>query len=359
MTRPTQSHPPTPITILTGFLGAGKTTLLNHILHADHGLKIAVLVNDFGAINIDTQLVVGVEGEMVNLSNGCICCTIRGDLLSAVLRLTQSDDPPEYIIIEASGVSDPLAVAMTFRMPEVMPLVNLDSVIALVDAEQFLELEGQDQALSLRQVIVADFIVLNKVDTVTDTYREQVKARIRELVPNARIFETTHAQVPLELLLGVGRYAPEQMSEQSTYDVHVHEQGQAHHEHDHDHEHQDHTLIYSTWSWTSAQPLNLERLREVVGNLPLGVYRAKGIFQVTSNPDMRYVLQLVGKRAVLAGHRPWRPDEQRQSQVVIIGNHDAINKETLTDAFEACIATPEEKADAVLDELRWLRQQSK
>ena len=291
--------PKIPITILTGFLGAGKTTLLNHLLHSDHGLRIAVLVNDFGQVNIDAQLIVGIQGETVSLANGCICCTIRDDLETAVLTLIQAPTPPEYIVIEASGVSDPKAVALTFIMSdELRAKTKLDTILAMIDTEQLLKLDGKSARLAEQQIIIADLIVLNKVDLVPKKAVRFVKKTLRELVPQARMIETTYGRVPLELILSEGQHTLETLQQTATLDIHVHPEsstsndGPHAHVHEHEHEHHDHTLVFTTWRYHSTQPFNYQALHEVMKTLPPTIYRAKGIVYLSDSPERKHVLQL-------------------------------------------------------------------
>ncbi len=337
---------PIPLTILTGFLGAGKTTLLNQILHGNHGLRIAVLVNDFGAVNIDSQLVVGVEGETVSLSNGCICCTIRDDLLTETVRLIQRPQPPEYIIVETSGVSEPATVAMTFMMPELQEFIIVDSILTLMDAEQFPSLEGEYLTLARHQIIVADMVVLNKVDRINAEQLDSLRDYVRDVVPEARIFETTFGKVPLELVLGVGRYAPEQLAGHETSDVHVHEAENEHHDDDHEHEHShDHSLVFNTWNWSSDRPFSMDSVQALVDKLPPTIYRAKGIVYIHDYPDSRFILQIVGRRGTLMIADKWG-DQSPFTQMVVIGSAGGIDAAVLTALFDGALATQPKKSRA-------------
>ncbi len=173
-----------PITIITGFLGAGKTTLLNRLLRAEHGLRLAVLVNDFGSVNIDAQLIIGIEGETISLKNGCICCTIRDDLREAVLRLLAREDAPDAIVIETSGVSDPYAVAATFTLSaDLRERTQVDCIVALVDAEQVTDLSGELFGLAVDLVSAADLVVLNKLDLVSERQRENARGWVMGFAP--------------------------------------------------------------------------------------------------------------------------------------------------------------------------------
>jgi G3E family GTPase len=350
---------PIPLTILTGFLGAGKTTLLNHILHGNHGLRIAVLVNDFGAINIDSQLVVGVEGETVSLSNGCICCTIRDDLLTETVRLIQRPQPPEYIIVETSGVSEPATVAMTFMMPELQEFIIVDSILTVLDAEQFTSLEGEYLTLARHQIIVADMVVLNKVDRISADQLDSLRDYVRDVVPEARIFETTFGNVPLELVLGVGRYAPEQLAGHEASDVHVHVAEDVHHHHDDNHrEHNhDHSLVFNTWNWSSDQPFSMDSVQALVDKLPPTIYRAKGIVYIRDYADSRFILQIVGRRGTLMIENKWG-DQKPFSQMVVIGSAGGIDPAALTNLFEGALATKTKKsrAEQIIDSLEMERK---
>ena len=351
---------PVPVTIITGFLGSGKTTLLNRILHAEHGLRVAVLVNDFGAINIDTQLVVGMEEDTISLANGCICCTIRDDFLKATLDLLRRPQPPEYIVVETSGVSDPLEVALTFRSTR---RVRIDSILTMIDAEQVLGLDRRHEALSVHQIGMADIVILNKIDLVDGGQLQAAREYIRDIVPRARVIETTRADVPLALLLNVGRFEIERLASRRPHDIHVHAEDEedGHEDGDHHHHHTDHTLVFSTWSWRSSQPVSFRALQRMVDRLPETVYRAKGIFFLADAPGQKGILQVVGKRASLTLSQDGWEDAAPHSQLVVIGAEGSVDGDSLNRRMEACLAVnaPKSQWERITRTVtEWLRQLS-
>ena len=331
-----------PLTVLTGFLGAGKTTLLNRILTDDHGLRVAVLVNDFGSINIDAELVIGIEneGDIINLANGCVCCNIREDLVAAVMHVMARPEQPEFILLEASGVADPSGIALTFMNEDIRDRIRLDSIICVVDAEQIFA-APEMMELKLRQVAFADMLILNKIDLVTQEEIERIKAWLDDRFHRYRLVEASGGNVPLEILLSVGRFDPARLDCRSPHDKlncppDCDDPDCGHHVHGHRH---DHSQVFSTWSYETEEPLSLEALRETARNLPVSVYRCKGVVHTAEEPDRRVILQVVGKRVDIAVRDEWHGQEPR-TRIIAIGAHDGVDGAALREVFDRCRDAP-------------------
>lgn len=331
MNTATYDTPAVPLTILTGFLGSGKTTLLNRILNGNHGLKVAVLVNDFGAINIDADLVVGVESDVISLANGCVCCTIRDDLVETVMQTIDRPEGPEYIILEASGVAQPASIAMTFNNGSLRDRIRLDSIICVVDAEHVFA-APEMMELKMFQIACSDMAILNKVDLVDRGHVAKIRQWLDKRFHRYRLVEASHGDVPLEILLSVGRFDPEQI--QAMPPQHCDDPGCTI-----GHVHRDHGAAFSTWSYETDRPLSLKALRQAAAKLPADIYRAKGVIYASDDPQHRTVLQIVGRRVdiSLAGDWDGRP---RRTQIVAIGAPGAIVPAELQETFDRCATGP-------------------
>ena len=329
----------TPVTILTGFLGAGKTTLLNHILSNQDGLKTAVLVNEFGEIGIDNDLVVSTSADMVELSNGCICCTINGELLEAVDRILKRPEPLDYLIVETTGLADPLPVAMTFLGSELRDQTRLDSIITLVDAENC-NARVFESEVGRSQIIYGDILLLNKTDLVSTERVKELEESLRSIKKDARILHSVKGEVPLPLLMSVGLFESDRVATKADHDHdhdhdhgHGHDHGHAHHHHDHAHADQLDIEGYTSLSFNSDGPFSLRKFQNFLDNqLPESVFRAKGILWFNES-EKRHVFHLAGKRFSI-DDSDW--DGERKNQLVLIGQE--IDHSTLRGQLQACVA---------------------
>ncbi len=368
-----------PVTVLTGYLGAGKTTLLNRILTEDHGKKFAVIVNEFGEIGIDNDLVVDSDEEVFEMNNGCICCTVRGDLIRIIEGLMRRKGKFDAILVETTGLADPAPVAQTFFVDaEVQNQTRLDAIVTVADAK-FLAARLKDAPEAKNQIAFADVILLNKTDLVTPDELEEIEARIRGLNPYAQLHRTQKCDVTLDTVLDRKAFDLDRILELEpaflTAEEHDHDHdhhGHAHHDHDHDHAHHDHDhecgpdcghdhehhdhahehkhghhhapkILHDDEVRSVAFQLDgpvdpdlfLPWINEVVQRDGPDILRSKGILAFPDEPR-RYVFQ--GVHMILDGdlQRDWKPEEKRSSRIVFIGRK--LKEDELRTGFQACAA---------------------
>ena len=311
-----------PVTIVTGFLGSGKTTLLNHILDNRQGLKVAVVVNEFGDIDIDSQLLVAVDENMVQLANGCICCTINQSLVDAISRIV-TQRSVDYIIIETTGIADPLPIVRSLTTTDLQRVTRVDSVLTVVDADSFTSDRYHSEA-ALNQLIFGDIILLNKTDLVSSEVVDRLKDYIRSIAPNARIILTEYGRVALPLILDVG-----------TNNNTLLNSSESRHEHSH---HLKNDGFVSV-SFESDLPLILPKFQDFLDRLSPDVYRAKGIVKFQGS-QLRHVLQMSGKRyemkSMSVETSTSRSPPGNINQLVFIGRN--LNDESIKAQLTECLA---------------------
>jgi G3E family GTPase len=343
-----------PVTVLTGYLGAGKTTLLNRILSEPHGKKYAVIVNEFGEIGIDNDLVVGADEEVFEMNNGCICCTVRGDLMRILDGLMRQKGKFDAIIVETTGLADPAPVAQTFFMdPNVGRKTKLDAVVTVADAK-WLNERLKDAPEAKNQIAFADVILINKTDLVSADELSEVEARIRGINPYAKLHKTQRAKIPLDAVLGRNAFDLDRILElepdflsADDHDHHNHDQDHGHHHTDkdgHAHGHSGlkhyHDEEMQSIALQTEKPLDPDKffpwVQDLVQKEGPNILRCKGILAFKDDEE-RFVFQ--GVHMILDGdhQRPWKADEKRNSRIVFIGRN--LPGKLISEGFESCVAT--------------------
>jgi G3E family GTPase len=318
-----------PVTLLTGFLGAGKTTLLNRILGSQRALRSAVLVNEFGDVGIDHELVVATSDSMVELSNGCICCSINGELQEAVHRVLERPEPIDLIVVETTGLADPLPVALTFLAGDLRDRLRLDAIITLIDAEHF-SATALESPIARAQVVYGDILLLNKADLVDEQRLNAVEAELRAIKTDARILRSSRGEVPLALLLSVGLFESDRLASLQAQEEHHH-----HHGHEHHHPHTPELEGFNSVSLAVDAPFDLRRFQHFLDNqLPESVFRAKGVLWFRES-ERRHLFHLCGKRFTI-DDSDWPEGSERHTRVVAIGKD--LDQAALRAQLEACVA---------------------
>jgi G3E family GTPase len=312
-----------PVTLITGYLGAGKTTLLNRILTHEHGKKVAVIVNEFGEVGIDNQLVIDTDEEIFEMNNGCICCTVRGDLIRIIGNLMKRRDKFDHLVIETTGIADPAPVIQTFFMDEdVQAQTKLDAVVTVVDAKHVWQHWDSEEVQE--QIAFADVLLLNKIDLVTEAELDQLEQRIRGMNAIAKIYRTRDAVLEMDALLGIGAFDlnqalqidPDFLSETA-------------HQHDE---------TVGSVAIVESGEVDGDKLNAWLSNLlqtqGADIFRMKGILTIAGE-DLRFVFQGVHMLFDGSADRPWRPDETRKNELVFIGRN--LDESALKDGFRACL----------------------
>jgi G3E family GTPase len=345
-----------PVTVITGYLGAGKTTLLNRILSEPHGQKYAVIVNEFGEIGIDNDLIVNADEEVFEMNNGCVCCTVRGDLIRILEGLMRRKGKFDAIIVETTGLADPAPVAQTFFVDEAVGAkTRLDAVVTVADAKWLRE-RLTDAPEAKNQVAFADVIIINKIDLVTPEDLRAVELRIRAINPYAKIHKTERCSLPIDQVLGRNAFDLDRILDIEPAflekDDHDHHHAHDHaHGHGHDHHHHDHGNGHShglkhyhdedmqSVSLKTDKPINPDKffpwVQDLVATEGPSILRSKGILAFKDDPE-RFVFQ--GVHMILDGNhqRPWQPEEKRESRLVFIGRN--LPETRIREGFEGCVA---------------------
>jgi G3E family GTPase len=313
-----------PVTVLTGYLGAGKTTLLNRILTQEHGKKVAVIVNEFGEIGIDNQLIVDADEEIFEMNNGCICCTVRGDLIRIIANLMRRRDKFDRLVIETTGLADPAPVIQTFFVDEdVQEQTHLDAVVTVVDAKHISQHWDADEAIE--QIAFADRILLNKIDLVTPAELDALEAKIRQLNALAKIYRTQNSEIDLDRILGINAFDLDRALEIDPQFLN-----------EDAHEHDETVGSIALVAEGSIDPHKLNTwISELLRIQGVNIFRMKGILNIANN-DRRFVFQ--GVHMIFDGRldRPWKATETRKNELVFIGRD--LDDSSLKAAFLACLS---------------------